>query len=199
MRYYEHICGWFDFADIYLEAINKSKDGDILVEIGSFLGKSACFMAEEIYKSNKKLQFNCVDVWELTKDDEYNENNNMPWGEKVIDYINRCGQDALYWQFQNNIKYAPNGNIIKPIREYSWEAPKYFKDKSCNFIFIDAGHSYESVSKDLNAWYPKIKSNGMFAGHDIYGEGVQKALKEFAIKNNIKEISQRNASWVIFT
>ena len=199
MRYYEHICGWFDFPDIYLEAINKANDGDILVEIGTFLGKSACFMAEEIEKSNKKLQFNCVDVWELTKDDEYKKENNMPWGEKVSKYMERCGQDALYWHFQHNIKYAPGGHLIKPIREYSWDGAKYFKDNSCHFIFIDAGHSYESFTKDLEAWYPKMKSGGIFAGHDIIGESIQKALKEFCVKNNINKVYQSNASWMLYT
>lgn len=199
MRYYQHVCGWFDFPDVYIEAINKAKDGDILVEIGSFLGKSACFMAEEILKSNKKLQFNCIDVWEMTKNDEFKEDHVMPWGEKILEYMDRCGKDALYWQFQSNIKFAPGGHIIKPIREYSWEAAKYFQDKSCHFIFIDAGHSYEAVSKDLEAWYPKIKPNGIFAGHDIIGEDVQKALKEFCNKYDIKQVYQRNASWLIYT
>jgi hypothetical protein len=42
-KYYEHIAGWFDFQDIYTEAVAKAQENDILVEVGSFLGKSTSY------------------------------------------------------------------------------------------------------------------------------------------------------------
>ena len=56
-KYYEHIAGWFDFQDIYTEAVKKAQENDILVEVGCFLGKSTSYILDEIEKSNKKLQF----------------------------------------------------------------------------------------------------------------------------------------------
>ena len=81
-KYYEHIAGWFDFQDIYTEAVAKAQENDILVEVGSFLGKSTSYILDEIEKSNKKLQFYAVDTWDLTKDDQFNSTAEMPWGEK---------------------------------------------------------------------------------------------------------------------
>jgi hypothetical protein len=198
-KYYEHIAGWFDFQDIYTEVVNKAQENDILVEVGCFLGKSTSYILDEIEKSNKKLQFYAVDTWDLTKDDQFHVTAEMPWGEKYIDFSKRLGEAAFYNYFMDNIKYCPGGrNLTKAIQSYSWSAADQFKDDSCSFVFIDAGHSYESVIKDLNAWYPKIKFGGIFAGHDLIGEGVQKALGEFCSKNNIKKVYQVNASWLLY-
>ena len=63
----------------------------------------------------------------------------------------------------------------------SHEAAKEFDDFSVDSIFIDAGHSYESVKKDIECWYPKMKKNSIISGHD-YTEGwpgVMKAVNEF--------------------
>ena len=197
--YYKHLLGWFDFEDIYIEAVNKAKENDILVEVGCFVGKSTTFMLSEIGKSNKKLNFYAVDGWDYRMDDEFKDTTEMPWGEKYLDFIERLGPDAFYNYFLNNIKYCPEAKFLtKSIKSCSWETANQFTDNSCHFVFIDAGHSYESVIRDLTAWYPKVKSGGIFAGHDLIGEGIQKALNEFCQKNGIKQIYQRNASWLLY-
>lgn len=68
------------------------------------------------------------------------------------------------------------------IRKSSVEASKDFKDGSLDFVFIDAGHTYEEVKEDIEAWYPKVRKGGIVSGHD-YVEyqnfGVIKAVDEF--------------------
>jgi hypothetical protein len=53
------------------------------------------------------------------------------------------------------------------------------EDGSLDFVFIDGDHSYEATLKDCQLYWPKVKSGGMFAGHDINLQSVDKALKEF--------------------
>jgi Methyltransferase domain len=82
------------------------------------------------------------------------------------------------------------------VRDMSVAAAARFADESLDFIYLDADHSYESVKADLDAWYPKLKSGGLFAGDD-YGAlplhvvdfgggkltfGVKKAVDEFALQ-----------------
>jgi hypothetical protein len=31
----------------------------------------------------------------------------------------------------------------------------------------------------MKLWYPKLKKNGIFAGHDLWTESVQRAVYEF--------------------
>lgn len=67
--------------------------------------------------------------------------------------------------------------------------------ESLDFVYIDGDHSYEAVKKDLEAWYPKVKSGGMFCGHDYNYPDVERAVQEFAkskglklfVKNNVPE------------
>ncbi len=48
----------------------------------------------------------------------------------------------------------------------SSEAASLYEDGSLDFVFIDADHSYKSVTKDINAWRGKVMSGGMICGHD---------------------------------
>lgn len=59
--------------------------------------------------------------------------------------------------------------IVHIIRNYSVEAAKLVPDESLDWVFIDANHAYSAVIADMDAWYPKLKSGGVFGGHD-YGD-----------------------------
>ena len=53
-------------------------------------------------------------------------------------------------------------------------------DEYLDFCYIDGCHKYESVKKDIELCYPKIKNGGMIAGHDFtkVHPGVIKAVIE---------------------
>jgi len=65
--------------------------------------------------------------------------------------------------FMNVYEYADKATII---RDLSGEAVKLFLDSFFDFIYIDAGHDYNSVITDLNYWYSKVKIGGYVMGHD---------------------------------
>ena len=101
-------------------------------------------------------------------------------------------------------------------------AAKTFEDDFFDFIYIDAGHDYASVSADLQAWWPKLKPGGLFAGHDYldgktkkkprtdatleevktFTYGVRTAVNEFAasVKHSVSLTSNRREgrSWYWF-
>jgi hypothetical protein len=62
----------------------------------------------------------------------------------------------------------------------SVDASKLYEDESLDFVFLDADHSYEGVRSDIEAWLPKVKRGGIFAGHDFahYFPGVMRAVLE---------------------
>ena len=58
-----------------------------------------------------------------------------------------------------------------------------------NYIFLDGGHSYETVKNDLNMSKEVIKNNGTILCDDYnlhYAPGVTKAIDEFVEINNLK-------------
>lgn len=179
---YQGIEGWFDFSNLYSFIVEKSPRNAKLVEVGSWLGKSSSYMAVEIANSNKNINFYCVDTWKGSS--EHSDN------EMII-------KDELYNNFLQNID--PVKEYIKPIRLSSKEASKTFEDETLDFIFIDAGHSYEDVYEDLRCWFPKLKKGGFFAGHDYSSAwpGVVKAVQEWAFENKFIISLVEQSCWLM--
>lgn len=53
---------WFTYPNLYKEMVEKSSNGSLFVEVGSWKGRSASFMAVEILNSKKDIKFDCVDT-----------------------------------------------------------------------------------------------------------------------------------------
>lgn len=54
-------------------------------------------------------------------------------------------------------------------------------NKSIGFLFIDGGHSYEQVKKDIEKWIPKVVKDGTIIFHDyssIFRPQVVRAVEE---------------------
>ena len=91
----------------------------------------------------------------------------------------KINSDGVYKQFIANTKDVGN---LKVLRMSSQEASLQFKDKSVDMVFIDAGHTYEEVKKDIELW--KNKAKKIICGHDYNFPGVKQAADEaFGIKN----------------
>ena len=77
----------------------------------------------------------------------------------------------------------------------SWDAAVNFADESIDFVFIDADHSYESVKKDIEAWLPKIRKNGIISGHD-YGNGNPSEVKQ-AVDEKFDNFQLNGSCWYL--
>lgn len=102
--------------------------------------------------------------------------------------------DASYTQIELNNQYNKCIEMfsdrpwVEIIRDFSIEGSQRFEDSYFDFIYIDAGHDYDSVRDDLKAWWPKLKEGGVFSGHDYFPDiriwrgkacGVYQAVNEF--------------------
>jgi hypothetical protein len=65
-----------------------------------------------------------------------------------------------------------------------------------DFVYIDGDHSYEACKKDIELYYPKVRSGGVIGGHDfgILNLGVIKAVLEFRDKTGL-ELQGRGLEW----
>ena len=151
---------WFTFPLLYSEMVKRFSSESHFVEIGSWKGMSAAYMAVEIANSDKDIKFDCVDIWAMHE------------GSDI-----EIKGDTLYETFLNNI--APVKHIINPIRKDSSLTAEDYQDNSIDFVFIDGDHSYEGCKKDILAWKSKIKENGVLAGHDYaWHEPVRRAVAD---------------------
>lgn len=152
------IHGWFDFRDFYDYVAQKVGIGGIFVEVGSWKGKSAVYLAHRIEDLGNKedVSIICVDTFLGDGD---------------------TGQAEVYDEFMENRENAEAG--ISVMRLTSCAAARSKFSVGClDGVFLDAAHDYESVKADIAAWLPKVKPGGIFAGHDIDSPGVLQAVQE---------------------
>lgn len=51
------------------------------------------------------------------------------------------------------------------------EAYLHAQNKTSQRRSADPDHSYESVKRDVEAWFPRIRIGGIVSGHDYNGRG----------------------------
>ena len=161
------------------------------VEIGSYCGKSACYIAEAC-KENKTYLIS-IDHHQGSEEQQFGEEY---FDSEVYDYKKKVVSTLPL--FLKNIKKFSLSDYIKPLVMSSEEASKIV-DSEIELVFIDGSHTYESARLDFNSWKNKIKVGGILAIHDIYDtekEGGQApreiyetALKEkFILVDRVKSL-----------
>lgn len=88
--------------------------------------------------------------------------------------------DSIYNGLKNKYKSDKRVNIHKG---WTHEIVKNFENDYFDLVFIDAGHEYPQVSKDIELWYPKVKKGGIFSGDDYFYPPVSKSVHEFVDKH----------------
>jgi len=167
---YGSIPGYFDFEGYYSEVVGAAPNNSVLVEVGSWFGRSVIYLAEVAKASGKNIRIFAVDTWRGS------------WQHQPSDQtlINQSF-GYIYHQFLANIRACGVNDTITPLCLPSVEAAKYFDDHSLFMVYIDALHTYEACREDIAAWRKKVQPGGMLAGHD-YGWGgpdkVQRAVNE---------------------
>jgi len=165
-HFYNNIFGFFDYEDLYSDMVARVNESATFVEVGSFKGKSSAYMIVEIINSQKDIKFYCVDTFLGSSEhfkDQPHEDSDVVKG-------------TLFESFSQNLASVKNHYI--PVKSTSLEAVNKFKDKSLDFVFIDAAHDYDNVKADILAWTPKIKNGGYLGGHDYHYEPVRTAVLE---------------------
>lgn len=148
------INGWmFPFEVLWL-AVEASKH-ERIVELGSYLGRSTRALADN------------TPGWVLAVDDFQGPR------DVVV-----AARENIYDQFLQNM-----GGVIDKIRvcreDFDSVKPEDH-DPPFDMIFIDGGHDYKSVRRDIEKWYPYLTIDGLICGHDFHKEyrGVMKAVIE---------------------
>lgn len=118
------------------------------------------------------------------------------------DGCNAVDLDDAYSRASSRVARFGSNAVIW--RMFSVDASKHFKDGSLCFVYLDGNHSEKSVSQDIEVWWPKIKSGGIFCGHDFYDNhsdyqecGVKSAVEKFALDKNLAITTTPCTSWWI--
>lgn len=191
-----------DFADLQQVAVQVAQPGDILVEVGSFVGESLAYLLDLVRASGKPLKVYAVDLWdieEMCRDGGHSLDMVMnDSGLTSRAWLEKLGPRCMLAEFYTNLRHKDRDKLLTAaLVGRSAEMANLFRDGSIRFCFIDAGHSYENVLADMRAWWPKVRSDGLFAGHDWFsGEQVRRAVTDFAKEHGLT-IKLTHSSWVL--
>jgi cephalosporin hydroxylase len=176
-------CGWindYDFDALY--DLSKSlNNNSVVVEIGTFLGRSTSFFIE------KSPTIHCVDLWKTFElkqewcdlEKLKSQNKNFP---NVINTYEAC---------KTNI-----GHRVTMIQGDSLAIDLSHLYGMCDLVFIDAGHTYNHVMSDLNLAKKLINDAGTISGHDWNDSfvDVKKSVLFFSRLNTKKLFVYPNSS-----
>ena len=172
------IPGWFCFQELYDFAINNSQDGDLWLEIGSFLGSSTSYAAQLIKNSGKKITLYCVDPWKTeTLDDQK---------------LSNCLDGDFFPLFQKGLSDLGLLDYIIPIQKPARDAFDLLKNKKFKFICVDGLHDYDNVKFDISTFKPLLTNDGFMGGDDFKCANVQKAVEEEFGNNYITNSDRHN-------
>lgn len=169
----------------YLNANNLTAFG---AEIGVAYGENACAILDKWHGSGLIL----IDPWDISKCGEYID------GSAQIDF------DGAYNYCINSLQKHIGRSII--LRGTSDEALDKIPDGFLDFCYIDGNHHDPQVSRDISLWYKKVKSGGLFGGHDYYDldtdyykcdvkSAVDKFVKEKKLTLHTTTEDQLDQSW----
>lgn len=173
------VYGFCNFQNIYLTAVQSAENGAVFVEIGTMAGLSAAWMTYFIQQSKKNIKFYSIDP--LT---DY-------YGAEAMGHYGQDFDVPMYKLFLRNMMSLNCFNLVTQMRMKSTEAVDLFADNSVDFVFIDGDHSTEAVIADIKAWLPKVKINGILAGHDYDHDSVKQA-----VQSTLNTITIDGTSWI---
>jgi len=153
---YKSIPGWFTFPKLYQLAVADAREGDVLVEVGAWAGRSTAFLGRAVKESGKKLRVLVVDTFQ-----------GSPNEQEMVSAVKLLG-GSIRGLFETNMRLAGISEVLEIRQARSVDAAGSLPDRSCSFVFIDADHRYQAVRADIRAWRKKVRPGGMLAGHDCY-------------------------------
>jgi hypothetical protein len=120
-----------------------------------------------------------------TNSGRYSGHQNIPWSEIVTKIPKLKGLEGI---FKPKPLTSEEKSLIDKIRGSKVGDNPFdsFDNESVDFIYIDCYNTTEEMYEEMTRWYPKIKTGGVFSGHDVYYQACYDTVVNFRNNNNIK-------------
>lgn len=147
------------------ELLKLMKKNAVVAEIGVDEGK----FSKRIHDITRPTKFHLIDMW-------------------GTDRFHDGKFEAVKSYFEEEI----DKGAVEIHKTMSTNAAQEFEDGYFDWIYIDTDHSYETTRDELQLYAPKMKPDGIIAGHDyrmgnwisMYRYGVIEAVHEFCVNYN---------------
>lgn len=186
--------GWTINADIFERLIVQQRP-NIILEVGTWKGKSAMMMADIVKALNLDCKIYCIDTWLGSL--EFWE-----WlsSAKETDLNLTYGYPQIYYQFLSNVVHTNNQDIIIPVPLTSNIAAKLLTNKgiTSQLIYVDGSHEEDDVYNDIKNYYKLLKPGGIIFGDDYWWDSVKNAVHKFVDEiEGHNNFSNEPANWIL--
>ena len=185
------------WGNIYLERIYNYKPKNFL-EIGVFCGVTArntCDFLKEI--NGDSFNYTGIDLFGGKKNNSTNEiEPRFLLNQKFSNPLKNIYYNLILRENLNSLESVQKllkkyNNNIKLIAGDTNSVLKEIDLKDIDFVFLDGGHSYQTVYNDLTNLYEHMKDKKKVILCDDYGSEsyipeVEKAINDFRKKNNLQ-------------
>ena len=164
-------------------------ENGVIVEIGSFAGRSAWHWAKSTHPS---VTVYAVDSWDPTIYLNYQKRRTSLQGDRIDREVVEC----TYEDFCKNVYDCPN---IIGVKARSPTLPEdiLLKLMEVDLIYIDDSHVNPEFENNLQFWYKRLKPKGVFCGDDFQAPDVYKSVVNFASAKR-KQLYARNNFWRMY-
>ena len=190
-------------ANILLRQIDLHKPKNF-IEVGIFQGVTSKNVCEKLYEiNNDDFTFHGIDIFEDSNDKIDNEemttkHNKIsnPFKHLIFNIIQKKNLFSLESIYSFLKKFEKNVRLYKGFSDT--ELLK-IDMSNIDMVFLDGGHSYETVKSDISLILKGIKKGKIIIcdDYDQVNYGVKKAVDE--LKNQVSEIKELNKRLVRIT
>ncbi len=184
-------------ANLLLDQIYKNRPKNFL-EVGVFQGVTArnvCEVLKEIYQN--EFKYIGIDLF---------SSSNLPFDNKEGTLKHSKISNPFknfYFNFLRKENLNSKKAVSRLLKKFDNNISLYegYSDKILNsidisyidMVFLDGGHSYEVVKKDLKILITKLKKNKIIICDDYNQKsyGVKRAVDEFRLEYKIERVNER--------
>lgn len=171
------ITGWMTEMELAW-LIEQASTRRTVIEIGSWKGRSTkalALAAQEVTYS--------VDHWlEGPPPSDVKRLEDSDWLE-----VTYRGSNAIKTEFYRNLAPEISSGKCIPLGLPSEKGAVRMREilwgRKVDMVFIDAGHEYPEVKRDIELWKPMVADGGLLCGHDYPRTGVYTAVSELVPKH----------------
>ena len=184
-------------ANLFLDQIYKNRPKNFL-EVGVFQGVTArnvCEVLKEIYQN--EFKYIGIDLFSSSNLLFDNKEKTLKLSKISNPFKN------FYFNFLKKENLNSKKAVSRLLKKFNNNISLYegYSDKILNsidisyidMVFLDGGHSYETVKKDLKILITKLKKNKIIICDDYDQKkfGVKRAVDEFRLEYKIEMVNER--------
>lgn len=163
------------------EALKKLPTGLIVVEIGVAYGD----FSKKIFEVMQPEKFYGIDI--------FSESVKGFWNDDIFE---KQGMTHLQW-YKNRFRNEIEEGKFEVKQGLSWDVLAEFPDNYFDYAYLDAGHSYENVARDVAILRQKIKEGGIIQFND-YIRYDYMAHMFYGIVPVVNELIEKSNSEVLY-